>query len=87
VVGAFVANVTSFWFSSEPVACEVFTYVLPEARRSGAGVALYRTFLRWAKKLGHRAVLANSCGLDNERLERVFAKLGLLKMGSQWMTQ
>jgi GNAT superfamily N-acetyltransferase len=87
VIGGFAANVSSFWFSAEPIACETFTDVLPEARGSGAGLALYGTFLRWAKKLGHRAVLANSCGLDNERLERVFAKLGLTKMCSQWLTQ
>jgi hypothetical protein len=59
VIGAFAGNVSSFWFSAEPIACETFTYVLPEARRSGAGLALYRTFLRWPKKLGHSAVLAN----------------------------
>lgn len=84
LIGCFLGQRGTLWMSCDPLAMEVFTYVVPEARNTGAGSALYRAFRVWAKTNELPLLLANSCGYD-ERFEKLFTRMGLTKIGCQFL--
>lgn len=85
IVGCFLGQRGTLWFSDEPYAMEVFTYVFALRRNTGAGTKLYKAFRDWAKTKGLKVVLANSCGTNTDRFETLFTRMGLTKIGSQFI--
>lgn len=85
VVGALLGAETGFWFSREKRVSDVFTYVLPAHRKSGIGLALYRSFRDWAHERGAKIMLGQLTGVEPERMEKLFDRFGLKKMGSTYI--
>ncbi|HEY4116750.1 MAG TPA: GNAT family N-acetyltransferase [Byssovorax sp.] len=83
VVGFIAGRLAHYPFSREILASDLAFYVAPEARASTAAVRLVRALWTWAESKGARELsLASSSGVEVERLEQFYGRLGLAKMGS-----
>lgn len=80
LTGALLAMTQQLWFSKAKEATDLLTY----AEHPGDGVALLRFFLKWARRQPRVEVitLAQSSGIEIERLRRLYERLGLKTIGS-----
>lgn len=85
VIGCFLGQQLEPWYSTETVAYLAFSYVLPEFRNTGAGLRGFRTFKRWAKAIGRPMYLAHESAEASERMDKIYERLGLTKVGSQFL--
>src|SRR5437764_4504046 len=83
-VGTLLGVRYEMWFRREPIASDLFTYVLPEWRRKGVGLTLYRRFRSWRKEHGLKLCLGQVSGIEVERMEKLFAHLGMRKAGATY---
>lgn len=69
-------RVQDFWWSDDTALVDAFTFVAPEARKSGA----FRMMFRKAKEMATNAhmplLLANFGHVDEERKSKLFRRLG-----------
>ena len=82
VIGAMLGHKEAPWFSEQEYAVDVFTFVSKAHRGTGAGLKLYRTFLRWAHENETPVFIGQNSGVQVERVEKIFGHLGLTKCGS-----
>lgn len=81
--GFFVGQICSYYFSDEVDAHDVAFFVMPEYRSSPDAIELITAYENWAEKKGVRyAYLAQSSGVQIERVDKLFNYLGYEKLGS-----
>jgi len=85
VVGCLLGAENAPWFSSQKRASDLFTYVDPDYRRTGLGLRLYRAFRAWAHERNLKVSLGQLTGVETERMERLFERFGLTKMGASYI--
>ncbi len=81
VVGIFIGQIDTLYFSRDKYATDLLFYVLPEHR--GNGPLLVKRFLKWVGQ--HSKVvditLQQSSGIEVARTDRLYKKLGFKNVG------
>ncbi len=83
IIGMLGAQVYQPDFSEDMIAMDKLVYVKPEHRGSTVFSRLIKEYLNWAiEKEAKLVFLATSTGVDSEKVERLYNRLGLKKMGA-----
>jgi GNAT superfamily N-acetyltransferase len=86
--GFLMGGVTDFWFGPAKYAFEWLLYVKPEARGSSEAPALVKAYAVRAKELGAVDVhIENTTGVEVEKVERLFTKLGFARVGGNFVME
>ncbi|MES2973270.1 MAG: GNAT family N-acetyltransferase [Pseudomonadota bacterium] len=82
VVGGFLGVVWPHFFGPDLQASDLALFIRPEYRGGSAGFRLIRAFITEAKARGAaQVVLANSTGIQPERVAGLFERVGLRQVG------
>lgn len=84
LIGAAAVDAASYPFSDDVYMSEQFIYVLPEHRCSGAGIALIRSMIAYAKRSQMLVFAGVSTGTDVERKDALFRRIGLQRIGGMY---
>lgn len=79
IVGTLIAVLTTMWFSSTPIACELAWWVEPEARSSSAAWRLMAQYEQWATD--HKAAfmtMSDMTGGGTSDMEAAYLKRGFV---------
>lgn len=83
LIGMLAGHLDQYFFCNERVAVDVFFFVEKPHRGGTAALALIETFAAWAEERGAvELCMSVSTGIDMEKTERFYQKLGLRRMGS-----
>lgn len=83
IIGMLGARINQAYFSYDMIAQDYLVYVLPEYRGSSAFSRMVKQYLKWAiDKEAKLIFLATSTGVDTDRVEQLYNRLGLKKMGA-----
>jgi GNAT superfamily N-acetyltransferase len=86
--GFLMGGVADFWFGPAKYAFEWLLYVKPEARGSSEAPVLAKAYVVRAKELGAIDVhIENTTGVEVERVERLFTKLGFARVGGNFVME
>lgn len=79
----FFGQLSPEYFSGKTIASDLGMFVRKDHRGSPTFFRMYSEFETWAKQHGaYKIVLYHSTGIEPEKTEKVFSKLGLTKYGS-----
>lgn len=83
--GVLLGYTQPLWFDHDKTcAGDLLFYVRENAK--GNGFLLARQYLRWAGEVADMVTLSNSFGGDGmDRVERFYERLGLVRIGSQYI--
>ena len=83
MVGFFLGHICRYFFSQAKASYDLAFYVTPEFRGSSSVVQLINAYETWAKSRGVKQIyLGQSTGVDMEKTDRLFNRLGYTKLGS-----
>lgn len=85
--GMFAGAVRPRWYGPDLYATDLAIYVEPVARGGTEGMRLIRAFIMKARSLGvadRNIEIGNSTGVEIERTEKFFSKLGFEKLGGNF---
>jgi GNAT superfamily N-acetyltransferase len=86
--GFIMGGVTDYWFGPAMYASEWLLYVKPEARGSSEAPTLVKAYVARAKELGAVDVhIENTTGVEAEKVERLFTKLGFARVGGSFIME
>ena len=82
LVGAFLGGVVEHFFGDDRQAYDLGLFVHPEHRNSKVGALLLLEYIKQAKEMGvDEIMIANSTGVDPERVAMLFERAGFTKYG------
>ena len=83
ITGLMLGAAMPLWFSKKRSATDFITY----SERAGDGYRMIRKFIDWAWSLSNvvEITLAQSSGVDTERSEIIYQRLGLSRVGAIYM--
>ncbi len=86
--GFLIGGVKPHWASDDLVAYELGIYVTPEHRGSFEAIRLIDAYVARARELGARQVsMGISTGVDIERTERFYGRLGFTRVGAKFVKE
>ncbi|MEE8208750.1 MAG: GNAT family N-acetyltransferase [Nitrosomonadaceae bacterium] len=82
IIGIFIANISSMYFSDCTVASDYYFYVSPKHRKNGVGTKLLDSYINWAKeKKVNDIALSTSTGISDEAIKKLAGKYEMVKVG------
>ena len=82
LVGLFVGDIVEYFFSSEKLALDTIFYIVKSKRKSLGAMKLLSTYFDWANSHNVREIcLSSTNGVEVEKIERMYTKLGFYKVG------
>ncbi len=82
IIGIFIANISSMYFSDSTVASDYYFYVSPKHRKNGVGTELLDSYIEWAKgKKVNDIALSTSTGISDEAITKLAGKYEMVKVG------
>lgn len=82
ICGCIMARVAAPWWSNEEMVFEVFTYMVPNYRRSLGGRLLYREFIVWCQQKRKIGMIAQTSGHKISLLMKLWMRLGFQIVGT-----
>jgi GNAT superfamily N-acetyltransferase len=82
LLGSIAGSVHGNWYSDQPTLSDVWFYVFPEHRGTGAALKLLRAFKAMGEERNLRISVGHVLGMDPERMDKLYQKLGFVRMGS-----
>lgn len=86
-VGMAVATAAPYFFNPKPMTLLHYWYVLPERRRSRAGIELLRAFEKWSHAIGAMRMHFGADRVDVSEadiINRMISKRGFVRYGEQF---
>jgi len=82
VVGLLIAEVVEYFFSQELLAIDSLFFIRKDKRKSIGAMKLLKAYFKWAQSLNVTEItLSSTNGIEVEKLEKMYAKLGFNKVG------
>jgi len=85
IAGAIGGMETSDWWSEEKYLADLFYFVYKEHRKSRIAVNLIKNFMEVGRDAEIKVKLGHVYGLDGDRKDNFYERLGLSKVGSLYM--
>jgi len=83
IVGVFIANISTMYFSDCTQSSDFIFYVSPGARKNGIGDKLMSEYFSWAKANNVNDIsLSTSTGISTPVIEKIAEKYDMIKVGS-----
>ena len=82
LVGLFIGDIVAYFFSSEKLALDTIFYIVKSKRKSLGAMKLLTAYFDWANSHNVREIcLSSTNGVEVEKIERMYIKLGFDKVG------
>jgi N-acetylglutamate synthase-like GNAT family acetyltransferase len=82
VIGGFIGVIQQHWFGSDTCASDFALFVDPAHRTGMTGLKLIKQYIKTAREKGaDQIMLANSTGVEAERVAKLFESLGFKRRG------
>jgi len=82
IEGLLVAEVVEYFFSQELLAIDSLFFIKKAKRKSIGAMKLLKAYFKWAKSHNVTEItLSSTNGVEIEKLEKMYAKLGFNKVG------
>jgi len=82
IVGLFVAEIVSYFFSDENMALDNLFYIDKSYRKSFGAGKLLNDYFNWANQYAIKEIcLSNTNGVETDKVEKMYVKLGFKKVG------
>ena len=85
IAGAIGGMETADWWSEEKYLADLFYFVYKEHRKSRIAVNLIKNFMEVGRDAEIKVKLGHVYGLDGDRKDNFYERLGLSKVGSLYM--
>ena len=82
ICGFFVADIVEYFFSEDRLAVDTLFFIIKDMRKKRGAKRLLDAYMNWARLFDIKEIaLSTTNGVEIERLERLYRKLGFEKVG------
>jgi len=85
LLGSIGGTICTDWWSDEKYVSDLWFYVYPDERKSNTAKNLIADFIKIGKKANMKIRLGHIFSGDNDRKDKFYERLGLVKAGSTYV--